>query len=247
MSLRPIMLAGLFGLTACIPPTVEEAPEDAPQPGLPAVTAQPAPPDAALPTPQPEPAASLAASAQPARAEGPAIWRAADGVEDLVWEDLLPEGAAEDLARQYAEFYAELERRYQANAMTLAEAGRAGALDAIPEGSELDYMPQLGSFDVVEELDGLSIRIPGYVVPFDFDLERRQQTFLFVPYMGACIHTPPPPPNQLIHVRADPPIRVDDIWVPYIAQGVLRTSVIESDLGDAAYTLELDKLNPFEE
>jgi hypothetical protein len=55
--------------------------------------------------------------------------------------------------------------------------------------------------------------------------------------MGACIHTPPPPPNQIIFVRADPAIPLRDIWIPYWLEGELRTQEKRNALGDAAYTL----------
>lgn len=160
----------------------------------------------------------------------------------IMWEDLMPEGAAEALIREQEAFYAMLAKRYAANERTLADAG---GLEGIEEGSELDFMPQLGTFDTVDDLDGEHVKIPGYVVPFDFDLSRRQSTFLFVPYMGACIHTPPPPPNQIIFVEADPPQRIRDIWVPYWLEGELRTQANRNDLGNAAYTLSLMRLDPY--
>lgn len=172
-----------------------------------------------------------------------AAWGEEDGIHTLVWDDLMPEGGSDALDQQYADFYATLEQRYQANATMLADAAPYAQ---IPEGSSLDYMPQLGTFDTVKDLDGLHIRIPGFVVPLDFDEGKRQTEFLFVPYMGACIHTPPPPPNQIIFVVAEPPIKVDDIWVPYWAEGQLSASVHESDLGDAAYTLRLERLTHYD-
>ena len=102
-----------------------------------------------------------------------------------------------------------------------------------------------GFSDVVEELDGERIRIPGYVVPFDFSTNARHAEFLFVPYMGACIHSPPPPPNQLILARADPKIRVDDIWAPYWLEGTLHTESTENELGDTAYTMTMDLIEPY--
>ena len=161
----------------------------------------------------------------------------------IKWEDLMPEGAEEELERQEAEFYQMLEKRYAADATMLADAN---PFDQIQEGSTLDYMPQLGTFDVVHDLDGQQIRIPGYVVPFDFNEQRRQGEFLFVPYMGACIHTPPPPPNQIIFVRADPAIQLRDIWSPYWLEGTLSTEETHSETGDAAYALSLAKLEPYE-
>ncbi|MEM1151658.1 MAG: DUF3299 domain-containing protein [Pseudomonadota bacterium] len=160
----------------------------------------------------------------------------------ILWEDLMPEGSEEELLRQQEEFYRMLEKRYMANATSLADAA---SFDSIEEGSDLDFMPQFGTFDVVEDLNGEKIRIPGYVVPFDFNLKRRHETFLFVPYMGACIHTPPPPPNQIIYVRADPAVRIKDIWVPYWVEGTLAGEQVLNDTGDAAYSLTLDLIEPY--
>lgn len=160
----------------------------------------------------------------------------------LMWEDLMPEGSEEDLMREYEEFYSMLEQRYAANTTTLADADPYGA---IAEGTEFDYMPQLGSFETVDELDGEYVRIPGYVVPFDLTSKMRQRTFLFVPYMGACIHTPPPPPNQIIFINADPPLRVKDIWAPYWIEGTLSTQKTENDLGDTAYSMQMSSIEPY--
>jgi hypothetical protein len=55
---------------------------------------------------------------------------------------------------------------------------------------------------VVEELDGQRIRMPGYVLPLEFEGTHVIE-FLLVPSVGACIHVPPPPPNQIVHVRVD--------------------------------------------
>ena len=166
----------------------------------------------------------------------------AEGSIPIQWEDLMPEGAEEELIRQQDEFFEMLEQCYAASATTLRDAQ---PLDQIDEGSAMDYMPQFGNFDTVEELEGKSVRIPGYVVPFDFDLDRRQAEFLFVPYMGACIHTPPPPPNQIIFVRADPGERIPDIWAPYWVEGILKGEPIENDVGDAAYSLTLEHMEPY--
>ncbi len=155
----------------------------------------------------------------------------------IIWSDLMPAGAEEELARQQAEFYAELDARYQ--------AGGAPDPATIAEGSELDFMPQLGTFDAVTELDGVRVRIPGYVVPFDFDPKARHTQFLFVPYMGACIHTPPPPPNQIIFVRAPQGITVADIWVPYYLEGTFSSGQFLNDVGNAAYSLDLAELEPY--
>lgn len=170
-------------------------------------------------------------------------WGIKEGdAQTLMWEDLMPEGSEEDLIREYEEFYSMLEKRYAANSSSLADAEPYGA---IAEGSEFDFMPQLGGFETVEDLNGEYVRIPGYVVPFDLTSKMRQREFLFVPYMGACIHTPPPPPNQIIFIRADPPVRVKDIWAPYWIEGTLSTEKTENNLGDTAYSMRMSSIEPY--
>jgi len=54
-------------------------------------------------------------------------------------------------------------------------------------------------------LDGQTVRMPGYILPLEF-AGKEVTEFLLVPYVGACIHTPPPPPNQIVHVKTDKPV-----------------------------------------
>jgi hypothetical protein len=69
----------------------------------------------------------------------------------------------------------------------------------------------------VRAIDGQTIRVAGYIVPLDDD-HRELSEFLLVPYVGACIHTPPPPPNQMIYVKMTRNERarfglMDGVWV----------------------------------
>lgn len=238
----PKRVAGLalaLALCACGAPNEETRPSDTPPPmpeGAETVEFE-------RMTQAERAAAEIDAAADTAQSKPPIYWGEKEGEPLMImWEDLMPEGSEEELIKQYEEFYAMLEKRYAANTTTLADADPYGA---IAEGSEFDYMPQLGTFDTVEELDGEHVRIPGYVVPFDFNSDNRQQEFLFVPYMGACIHTPPPPPNQIIFIRAEPAVKVKDIWVPYWVEGTLSTEKTENEIGDTAYALQLDLIQPY--
>ncbi|MFN7179789.1 DUF3299 domain-containing protein [Hyphomonas sp.] len=150
----------------------------------------------------------------------------------IVWQDLMPPGAEEELIRQMTEFYDALEKRY-------------GEGFVIEEGGADDTMPQFGTFDVAHELDGQLVRIPGYVVPLDGTEQGRYTEFLFVPYMGACIHSPPPPPNQIILVRAPEGQAITDIWIPYYVEGTLSTGEFLNDTGNAAYALDFKSLEPY--
>ncbi len=144
--------------------------------------------------------------------------------QDLAWSDLLPEGEAQRIA--------ELQQ-----------------LQALQNGFDhfgSEAMPQIQTFNVVDALDGQRVRLGGYVLPFDFTGSRQITRFLLVPYVGACVHVPPPPPNQLVFVTTDTPVEVDGLWDPVFAEGIMRTTGHENELGDTAYTLELINLSPYE-
>jgi len=169
----------------------------------------------------------------------------------LTWEDLMPEGEDERLAELYAEFYEEQEMRFieQMNLSKAAAADPEGAGDLmsiVQEGSEFDTMDQIGTYNVVDGLDGQTIRLPGYVVPLDFNADSEYDQFLLVPYFGACLHTPPPPPNQIVFVKSDPAMKIPNIYEPVWVEGVMKTGEFGSDLGNSAYELTLAKLDPYE-
>ena len=166
---------------------------------------------------------------------------------DLTWEDLMPEGEEARLEALYTEFYEEFEQRMLADQQSLADIGSDTDVSAlVEEGSANDTMEQLGTFNVVEELDGMRVRLPGYVVPFDFSADARHGEFLLVPYFGACLHTPPPPPNQMLFVKADPAAEIDNIYEPVWLEGTLSTGRFDSELGNSAYELTLSKIEPYE-
>ena len=182
-----------------------------------------------------------------AEADAPVAAPATQAFEPIAWEDLMPDGEQARLEALYAEFYTDFEQRMRAQSQTLAEAGqeRDDIASLIPEGGDADTMEQIGTFNVVDALDGKRVRIPGYVVPFDFSADARHDEFLLVPYFGACLHTPPPPPNQMLFVRAQPAARVDDIYEPYWLEGTISTGRFDSELGNSAYELTLSKIEPY--
>jgi len=68
-------------------------------------------------------------------------------------------------------------------------------------------------------LDGQLVRLPGYVLPLEFGAAKKITEFLLVPWVGACIHTPPPPPNQIVHVKLDQAIELDGMFTPVWVTG----------------------------
>jgi hypothetical protein len=96
---------------------------------------------------------------------------------------------------------------------------------------------QEGSAQINSKLDGLTIRLPGFVVPLGVDKQSRVSEFLLVPYFGACLHMPPPPPNQIVYVKMSQPMRLQSMYDPVWVVGKLSTQRVSSELADAAYSI----------
>jgi uncharacterized protein len=116
----------------------------------------------------------------------------------------------------------------------------------VAEGSAADQMVQIGTFNTVPELNGERVRIPGYTVPFDFSADAEITEFLLVPYFGACLHAPPPPPNQTLFIITDEPMKIRDLAQAVWIEGTIYTQTQESELADAAYTIQLDQLEIYD-
>lgn len=108
----------------------------------------------------------------------------------------------------------------------------------------LDYVTGK-STDTLKKLEGKMVRLPGFVVPLD-DFQEEGAEFLLVPYYGACVHTPPPPPNQIVMVgmTGRKSIKLglfDAVWL----SGRLKISSVESPYGTVGYQLEGMKVEPY--
>jgi hypothetical protein len=105
---------------------------------------------------------------------------------------------------------------------------------------------QTGSFRAIPELDGVKVKIAGYIVPVEVDGDSQMSEFFIVPYFGACIHVPPPPPNQIILARLAKPIPVTEIYDAYWIEGTLNVEKAENDIAATAYTLTTEKVTLWE-
>ena len=95
-------------------------------------------------------------------------------------------------------------------------------------------------------LEGRMVKIPGFTVPLE-DWASSATEFLLVPYVGACIHTPPPPPNQLVYIQMDEGRRATmDGWNPVWVEGVLKIEMSKSVYGDVGFTLTGHRVYPYE-
>jgi hypothetical protein len=101
---------------------------------------------------------------------------------------------------------------------------------------------QFMSFNTVKELDGRKGKIAGYVVPIETNEAGELTAFFLVPYFGACIHVPPPPPNQIIYAKLDKAIPVPDMYAPQWVEGTLLIERTDNEIGASAYTLKVDSV-----
>ncbi|TVO77905.1 DUF3299 domain-containing protein [Sedimenticola selenatireducens] len=158
---------------------------------------------------------------------------AAESPQELEWTDLIPQGFNPD------EVLAQYQKEYDIDNLS----------DDDPRIAELTKKLEALMKDapVNDSLAGKTVRLPGFVVPLETDGEKSSE-FLLVPYYGACIHVPPPPANQTIHVttrdKKGAAIRqlFDVVWVT----GVIDVEQFSSDLADAGYTIDATKVEPYE-
>jgi hypothetical protein len=163
-------------------------------------------------------AASLPLAAQPL----PKPTANSSGYTEIRWDDLVPKG-------------------WDPNKLIKDKGGAdlAALQDGDPKAAAL--LQQLrevwDNAPTEPALDGTRIRLPGYLVPLE-EVAAGHTEFLLVPYFGACIHTPPPPANQIVLVVPAKPAAgfrsMDTVWV----SGLLKTTRNNSPMGASGYRLE---------
>lgn len=151
---------------------------------------------------------------------------------NLVWEDLIPEGTQikNPLDTLTDEEY---------NALTDDE------YQALWEDYQEQYWESYANAPVVPELDKKEVTLSGYAVVLDYDAETVYE-FLLVPYFGACIHVPPPPSNQIVHVTHESGTKLEGMWDPISVTGMMNTKQISTELADAGYQIQATDISPYE-
>ncbi len=157
------------------------------------------------------------------------LWAMAQEVRELTWSEMAPADVAPLPPPQVP-----LHDLSQLADALSAESGPA-ALQQAPDAP------------VIQALDGQQVKLPGYIVPLDVTEEGRVTEFLFVPYFGACIHVPPPPSNQIVHVTAELGVLMDALYQPFWIEGPLAVQASSSELGNAGYRMAAEKIYPYEQ
>lgn len=137
---------------------------------------------------------------------------------EIMWDELLPPG------------------------MAYSEIIGAGEMDEANDVWNPIY--DANAIKLNEELNGAYIKMPGFIIPFDVSAEG-VTNFMLVPYIGACIHTPPPPANQLVMVEAAQPWPGDRLWDPVWVTGTMHTQLQSTKLGQTGYAIVADKMEVY--
>ncbi|MBM3387537.1 MAG: DUF3299 domain-containing protein [Betaproteobacteria bacterium] len=155
-------------------------------------------------------------------------WLAADPWPEIKWEALMPKGWDPS-----AEF----------KGLDLSKLQ-----DADPRATEaLEKLRSVWDNAPAEPaMNGQKGRIAGFALPLERQGAKITE-FLIVPYFGACIHTPPPPANQIIHAKSAKPLDGVKMMTPIWTYGTFSVQRGETEWGIAGYRLTVDKVAPYEE
>jgi hypothetical protein len=104
---------------------------------------------------------------------------------------------------------------------------------------------QSGSAQVNRALEGTTIQLTGFIVPLELEPSGSIVEFFLVPYVGACIHVPPPAPNQMVYVHMDKSLPLQPMYEPYTVTGRLHAHPRGSDLGSAAYSMDVGHIEHY--
>jgi hypothetical protein len=155
---------------------------------------------------------------------------AADAPVQLTWKQLIPPSKT---AKPLKSLFSRQDRGEEAPPADTPEAGWMSRKNG-------ESVP----VEVVSELDGKVVEIAGYVVPLDFDATAVKE-FLLVPYVGACIHVPPPPANQIIYVSSAKGFELKGLFTPVKVKGKIHAAFTPTGLADTGYSLDAELVADF--
>ncbi|MAN79763.1 MAG: hypothetical protein CMF64_05155 [Magnetovibrio sp.] len=194
----------------------------------------------------------------------------------LTWEDLVPKGPPIDNPYQYLPIDQQVELEMLASIRAQVAAGLMNEVHPMfedareiefklrQEGIDVDRMVGLvqkmqaevaaRNSELAHDLDGQLVRLPGYVLPLEFEGTSVKE-FLLVPYVGACIHVPPPPINQTVVVHLNQSYATKELYEPVWVTGRIAVKRSKRALtlvdGDAdvetGYTIQGTRVEPYTE
>lgn len=156
----------------------------------------------------------------------------------IEWTDLMPADDLEALMNPPEDLY-DIEDGSEADQIS------SQIKLAISQANDSRYHQALSSTRIRPEYDKKPIRIAGFIVPLSFGENYSITEFFIVPFFGACIHVPPPPPNQIIFGKYPAGFKLDALYDPFWFEGTLSTELIENDMATAAYSIRIEQITDY--
>lgn len=103
---------------------------------------------------------------------------------------------------------------------------------------------QSASSGVRTDWNGMIVRLPGFIVPLDYS-GTGVTAFILVPFVGACVHVPPPPANQLVLVSTTIPYQSKGLFEPVNVIGMFGAASTTTQLAEIGYALSADLIEPY--
>lgn len=97
--------------------------------------------------------------------------------------------------------------------------------------------------EVRTDLDGKLVRILGYVVPMALSGTKVTE-FLLVPFIGACVHVPPPPANQVVFVASPKGLEFAGLFQAVAVTGTISAVPFSTDLAEVGYQIKASEVAP---
>ncbi|MEL7398998.1 MAG: DUF3299 domain-containing protein [Pseudomonadota bacterium] len=119
--------------------------------------------------------------------------------------------------------------------------------NTIAAASDDAYQQALASTSIKPEMHDQDVRIPGFIVPLEFDDDQTITEFFLVPFFGACIHVPPPPPNQIIYAKYPEGLKLEALYDPFWITGTLKATITENDMATSAYAIDMSGYEAYTE
>ncbi|WP_233267380.1 DUF3299 domain-containing protein [Paraglaciecola sp. L3A3] len=159
--------------------------------------------------------------------------------EEIDWVQLMP---TDDLAALLSP---------PDNLANIADGSAQDSIEALSNSSTADdatrrFQQALTSVRVIKEFDNKAIKIPGYMVPLVTDGQQNVTEFFIVPYFGACLHMPPPPPNQMIYGKLKEGFKLDGLTEAFWFEGTIHIQTTDTETGMSAYGMTIDNIQIFE-
>jgi len=155
---------------------------------------------------------------------------AAEEYPEMKWETLMPETTGVKTPLEQA-----MPMHYIANMNE----------DLLPTEIAIKLKKMQPSGSVRDDLNGKLVKIAGFTVPLQSNEEGDLTEFFLVPFVGACIHVPPPPTNQIIHVIYPEGYKLKMLSQPIWVYGKLKTQNTQSEIADAGYEISAENIEDY--